>query len=78
MQQQLAYPRGGQGRRADPRLRGRPGLLSGMGQGTAGAAPRQCSQHYARCQALARRCAEQLVLPSGGGGTWRKLPQSVV
>ena len=52
--------------------------LSGMGQRAAGAAPRRCSQHYARCQALARRCAGQLVFPSGGGSTWRKLPQSVV
>ena len=73
--QQLAYP---QGRRADPRLRGRPGLLSGMGQRAAGAAPRRCDQHYARCKALARRCAGQLVLPSGCGSTWRKPPQSVV
>ena len=55
-----------------------PGLLSGMGQGAAGAAPRRCSQHYARCQALARRCAGQLVFPSGCGSTRRKLPQPVV
>ena len=44
-------------RRADPRLRGRPGLLSGMGQGAAGAAPWRCCQHCPRRQALARRCA---------------------
>ena len=56
----------------------RPGLLSGMGQRAAGAAPRRCDQHYARCKALARRCAGQLVLPSGCGSTWRKPPQSVV
>lgn len=74
----LDYPRGGQGRRTDPYLRGRARLLSGMGQRAAGAAPRRCSQHYARCQALARRCAGQLVFPSGCGSTWRKLPQSVV
>lgn len=54
------------------------GLLSGMGQRTAGAAPRRCGQHRPRHQALARRCAGQLVFPSGGGSTWRKLPQSVV
>lgn len=54
------------------------GLLSGMGQRAAGAAPRRCDQHYARCKALARRCAGQLVLPSGCGSTWRKPPQSVV
>ena len=66
------------GRRTDPCLRGWARLLSGMGQRAAGAAPRRCDQHYARCQALARRCAGQLVFPSGCGSTWRKLPQSVV
>ena len=43
--EQLAHPSCRKGWRADPCLRGRPGLLSGMGQSAAGAASGQCVEH---------------------------------
>ena len=56
-------------RRTDPRLCGRSRLLSGMEQTGTGAAPRRCGKHSDRGQALARCCAGQLVLSSGGRGS---------
>lgn len=56
-------------RRTDPRLCGRSRLLSGMGQTGTGAAPRRCGKYSDQGQALARCCAGQLVLSSGGRGS---------
>ncbi len=61
-----AHPQSPKGRRADSRLRGRQGLLSGVGQGSGRTAPRRCGEHSCGRQALARRRAEQLVQPSCG------------
>ena len=65
------------GRRTDSGLRGRPGLLPGVGPGGPGAAPRRRGQHPHGGQALARGRPGQLVLPSGPGGTRRELLQPV-
>lgn len=56
-------------RRTDSRLRSRAWLLSGMGQTGTRAAPQRCGKHSDRGQALARCCAGQLVLSSGGRGS---------
>ena len=63
---------------ADPCLRGRPGLLSGMGQSAAGAASGRCGEHSPGGQALARCCTRLLVLSSGRGSTRRRHLQRVV
>lgn len=57
---------------ADPYLRGRPGLLSGMGQGAAGAASGRCGEYSPGGQALARCCTRLLVLSSGSGSARRR------
>ncbi len=46
--QQLAHPSRQKRRRADPRLRGWPRALPGMGQTGTGAVPRRCSQIFPR------------------------------
>ena len=51
---------------------GRPGLLSGMGQSSAGAASGRCGEHSPGGQALARCCTRLLVLSSGSGSTRRR------
>ena len=63
---------------ADPRLRGWPRVLPGMGQTGTGAVPRRCSKYSRRRKALARCGARQLVLPSRGGGSGRGGLQRVV
>ena len=67
MPEQLAHPSCRKGWRADSCLRGRPGLLSGMGQSSAGAASGRCGEHSPGGQALARCCTRLLVLSSGSG-----------
>lgn len=70
--EQLAHPPCRKGRWADPCLRGRPGLLSGMGQSSAGAASGRCGEHSPGGQALARCCTRLLVLSSGSGSARRR------
>ena len=67
--QQLTHPPRRPGRRAAAPLRGRPGLVPGVGQGGPGAVPRRCGQHSAEGHALSRCRPGQLVLPPGPGGT---------
>ena len=50
----------------------RPGLLSGMGQSSAGAASGRCGEHSPGGQALARCCTRLLVLSSGSGSARRR------
>ena len=47
-------------------------LLSGMGQGAAGAASGRCGEHSSGGQALARCCTRLLVLSFGSGSTRRR------
>ncbi len=66
-------------RRADPRLRGRAGFYQEWGKEPAQELrPGDVDKYYARCKALARCGAGQLVLPSRGGSSWRGGLQRVV
>ena len=64
--------------REDFALHRRTGLVSGVGPGGPGAAPRGCGGHPRRNKALARRCKGQLVFPCGGGMSRRGDRQRVV
>lgn len=71
----LAHPPCGQGRRTDPGLRSRSGLVPGMGETGPETAARRCGQHSAGGEALARCRSGQLVFASGHGSPWRSLLQ---